>query len=421
MYEANEYLKSSEKLVAFLDGELPQEETAGLFYELAQNSELQEQMKQFVNLRNNMDKSQVMPPLHLKNNLLRSTGLKEGPLDAFLDASSKVAAILVAMFYNKASLSVLLISALSVGAILMMNRNVEETAVANAASEQAVKNSASNSIAFMESIDVTSEDLNNSLTLNKSDDDIAIAKTVRISSTNFAKNNSGEKTSANLLSATHTEFPEINNQNNNDFIAHNILPSNFVVAEIPFGINSYPPSKRHIFAESDLLADIMQNTTFYVRYFGSRSYPDFQLQNESNPLLNDIRAGFKYNLSGNHSVGVAIGMENFLMSFNKETDGIIYRYDQSWNTGWLAFTYNYNFGEIASGLHPEVNVLLGSTVVGPLARIGAGVNYFVTESFYLNLGFETGSLIFRERNQKGGYDWFTTDKAGLIFGFGIGL
>jgi hypothetical protein len=110
------------------------------------------------------------------------------------------------------------------------------------------------------------------------------------------------------------------------------------------------------------------------------------------------------------------------MTFDKEVDDIIYRYNQSWNGGWLAVTYQYNLGEIAeSGFRTEFNLLAGSTVVGPIIKTGLGMNYSITENLYINFGVEGGMLIYNEKQADGGRLWFTTEKLGYSFGFGIGL
>ena len=48
----HEFLSASEQLTSFLDGELDSTETSSLFYELAQNPELQEEMKDLILIRN---------------------------------------------------------------------------------------------------------------------------------------------------------------------------------------------------------------------------------------------------------------------------------------------------------------------------------------------------------------------------------
>lgn len=429
MFEANDYMSSSEKLVAFLDGELPQEDTTTLFYELAQNADLQDEMRQFVHLRNNLRNTQVVPQPHLKNNIMKNIGLKEGPLTTFFDASSKTAALLIALFYNRTSLSIIVVAMLSVGAILLLNNATDKYETAKAPLQSQNLSVAVNSgIPVSESL--IADDMNEQVESQSSQDNDYV-KSGAVSNVKGKSNrraiysqtsNTGKIADINTLTndivKTNTNSDGVNN-----LVLPTVFPSGINNFNIPFGINSQSPNRRRMVADNDLLAGIMQNTTLYINRMGARSYPDFSLPGENNPLFNDLRIGIRYKFADNHSIGLAGGMENFLMTFDKEeADGIIYQYDQSWNGWWIGLTYHYNFGELMNtGLYPELNVLAGSTPVGPLFRGGLGMNYFITEDFYLNFGFEAGTMIFNQNQSSGNSKWFSTEKLGYTIGVGVGL
>jgi len=429
MFDANDYMSSSEKLVAFLDGELPQEDTTTLFYELAQNADLQDEMRQFVHLRNNLRNTQVVPLPHLKNNILKNIGLKEGPVTTFLDASSKTAALLVALFYNKTSLSIILVAMLSVGAILILNNATDNNDFAKAPLQ-----SQELSVAINAGIPVTessiADDMNKPVTSKMSKGNANTTSGVLSkmkSQSNGLAMNSRTSNAANS-SGINTLTNDVINTNNTydggtNLVLPTVFPSGINNFNIPFGVNIQSPNRRRMVADNDLLAGIMQNTTIYINRLDARSYPDFSLPGENNPLFNDLRIGIRYKFADNHSIGLAGGLENFLMTFDKEeADGIIYRYDQSWNGWWIGLTYHYNFGELLNtGLYPELNVLAGSTPVGPLFRGGLGMNYYITEDFYLNLGFEAGTMIFNQNQSSGNSKWFSTEKLGFTIGVGVGL
>lgn len=71
----NEFMDASEKLTAFIDGELPKEEYGTLFYELAQNTELQDELSELIMIKSTFhNKLNIAPPL-LKNRIMDKVGL----------------------------------------------------------------------------------------------------------------------------------------------------------------------------------------------------------------------------------------------------------------------------------------------------------------------------------------------------------
>ncbi len=429
MYSTNEFMSSSERLVSFLDGELGQEETGTLFYDLAQNPDLQDEMRQYVQLRNTLRNSKIEPPAYLKSKLLESTGLKEGPVSTFMDVSSKATAMLIAMFFNRTSLSVLLLSFMSIGAILMLNNSTDEPAATNLKNlNTASVNQTVQKVPFTESYSGSGETANSSSGLTEEGNSTGNSKNGTYSSIEskkvkrFNRGNSSNFSSSTEQQSFSQNSPAENLISENEQVWYDISPSRLNSDHIDFGNISNHFNKQRITAVSNFLSVIMDNSTIYFKKFGAASYPNFNLANESNPLMNNLSIGIKYSISTDHSIGLAGGIENFLMTFDKEVDDIIYRYNQSWNGGWLAVTYQYNLGEIAeSGFRTEFNLLAGSTVVGPIFKTGLGVNYSITENLYINFGVEGGMLIYNEKQADGGRLWFTTEKVGYSFGFGIGL
>jgi anti-sigma factor RsiW len=74
-----EHSSYSERLHAFLDGELDASDTGDLFYVLARNQELQAEMRQLVALRNAFPKPLLQPPAALKENILKATVFRAEP------------------------------------------------------------------------------------------------------------------------------------------------------------------------------------------------------------------------------------------------------------------------------------------------------------------------------------------------------
>ncbi|MFA7627689.1 MAG: hypothetical protein WCZ17_11665 [Candidatus Kapaibacterium sp.] len=414
MYETNEFMSSSERLVAFLDGELSQEQTSTLFYELANNSELQDEMRQFVQLRNSLKNSQITPPPALRNSILKNIGLKEGPLGTLADIGSKSAVLFSLPLFNKISLSILVISLLSITAYYALDNKSNQVLTDEVRNISILKSHNAPNNPVMESY--SSEKI-------QSHTDGGNTKIIKKSSNSTLGLYASDNKKSNVLYEDELEQANtINAASSDKFYAVIHLGSFAPYSSLPLALlqNSFMPDIK-IQSES-FLGNIMENTSLYFRKFGAVSFPGFDLANENNPLMNDISGGFRYRIDENNSIGLAVGIENFRMSYNKDADGIIYQYNQIWNGSWLAVTYHYNFHEIGStGLYPELNLLAGSTVIGPILKGGLGANYYVSDNFYLNFGLEYGMLIYSESQSNGSKNYYSTEKLGGTVGLGFGF
>ncbi|GAB1370708.1 hypothetical protein MASR1M45_07700 [Candidatus Kapaibacterium sp.] len=424
MYEETEYLSSSEQLVAFLDGELTQEETTTLFYELANNPELQEQMRQHVQLKNSFKNTLVTPPPALKENILASAGLIE-KTQLIGSNANRVAALLIGFFFNKFTVALTSLLLIAGFGYYFYSNNHTSPEIAN---EIPLVSSVSVDSDFDHS--ATSDSFSNNVSSDNNDpknnrsgiEQIAsVSKTKKYRQGNFTSN-ADDITLLNSKNSSE-EFDQVSTNNENYEKMKEVNPSlshNF--NDFKFGPNSYSrPDFRRI-KPINLLPGIIDNLSVFFRMYGANSYPDFNLANESRPIVNNILLGFRHNLNQNHAISLVGGVENFLMTFDKNENGIIYRYNQSWNGGWLGLGYHYTPGEINSiSMVPELNIMAGATATGPIFRAGAGLNYYITDKFYLNGGLEYVLLTYNESQFSSNTKWFTTNKFGYTIGFGIGF
>lgn len=108
------------------------------------------------------------------------------------------------------------------------------------------------------------------------------------------------------------------------------------------------------------------------------------------------------------------------MQFDQQEGEIIYTYNQSFNSNWVAGTYKYAFPQIAnSGVFPEISILAGATQIGPIVKLGSGVGYLVTDNFMLNVGLEYSLLSYPTHGDWRGGKWYFTHKLGYNFGIGV--
>lgn len=425
MYLENEFMNSREQLVAFLDGELPAEDTSTLFYELANNPELQEEMRQYVLLRNTLRNSQLKAPDALRINILKNTGLYKSPLTSFFDSSAKIATMLLALFFNKTTFSVILVMLLGATTFFILNNNENPNSIiskSNNGKSEIVNNSKipiSSSAIINENNNIVDNNKSNLFTDRSSDKN---TKTyISKNSNNHLNNISSNLQNSNISSDLSNNVDIDNNMNN--IIIHIVDNANFINQN--YFLLSKDNKVKFLkinYIDNDIFSDIMKNAEIRIKKYSLMSSNDFQLKNENNPIINDISLELKYNFDSKNSLGIVYGLENFRMIFDKDIDGVIFRYNQSWDASWLALNYHYNIGDLLNtGIMPEINLLAGATTVGPLFRAGLGLNYYINDNLYINTGFESALLVFKESQANNNSKWFSLNKYGWNIGFGVGF
>jgi hypothetical protein len=186
------------------------------------------------------------------------------------------------------------------------------------------------------------------------------------------------------------------------------------------GANTYGVVQSHNY---ESLGRFLSNISLSFKKIGGiSSFPNFDLANGNDPMLNNFSVGVNYKIGKNHYVGISYGQENFLMRFDQQEGEIIYDYKQSYNSTWFAGTYKYVFSEIAnSGIIPEINVLLGASGVGPLGKAGGGVAYMISDNLMINVGVDYSAMLYPTRGDWKNGKWFSTHKFGYSIGIGASL
>jgi hypothetical protein len=172
--------------------------------------------------------------------------------------------------------------------------------------------------------------------------------------------------------------------------------------------------------KNTFLGRILNDFSISLKTFNGASFPSFDVSRYNEPIVNNFSIGINYKINKNHYIGLAYGQENFLMQFDQQEGEIIYTYNQSFNSNWVAGTYKYAFPQIAnSGVFPEINILAGATQVGPIVKLGSGVGYLVADNFMFNVGVEYSLLSYPTHGDWSGGKWYYTHKLGYNFGIGV--
>jgi hypothetical protein len=402
-----ENLNSSEKLCALLDGELSASESSILFFELAQNTDLQEEMKDHLSLRSFMGASQVAPPDRLRNKILIGTGLMTGGMAGGSAVSAGLGRFLSWGIFNK--LILVLTSALlgSLATIFLLNQGDNSS---NNLSRN--DNNGKSNIPVI----VSKEE-----PARISESGLKTQARVKSQSNPIQNNNYGndynagpESLDAVSLNNDNSEAIGLNTDSPDPIYAASItVPDEYYSNELNRhgGMIDEPGFRKMQLAQESALP---RELSLQIRAFTARSIPEFNLAPLDNPTFNNMAISMFYKFHPNFSVGFEAGQENFLQQYDGyDDDGRYVAYKQNYNGFWSGIAFQYDFEELqgVSGLMPMARVMIGGAKVGPMVRGMFALQYNYMNSFSLYTGIESSALFYRYND-----NYFSTSKLGLTFG-----
>jgi len=411
----NEHINMSipEKLTAFVDGELPQEESGDLFFQLASNPELQDELRRQLIIKNSFKNSMLIPPIGLKSSVMRKTVYNN---NAFYRLSQSLA-LLAAFLINKTMATLTGVLVLAGIALFLLNRYSE--------------------INSSDNISLNKSTLSRINTKTTSDKQIPITNSFQIdkeasTTKSVAFNIRREEKTANAKylekkqNSENTSFANSNNSIQENIIKDEnkpiaILNESSLEKNSYFSLSTYNQDIELIKSNSSL-GRFLDRLSISFRTFDGSSNPNFTIGNNQKSLLNNFSIALMYGLDYHQSIGVVYGNENFLMGFEKYESDILYAYSQSYNSQWIGLSYSYTINEIlGSGIRPDFNLIAGGTNVVPVFKMGLGLSYDITDYFSIRGGFESGWLFYPNTSNLKNSKWYSTNKLGYNIGFNIGL
>lgn len=419
----NNNMTCSEKLNCFVDGELPPEESGDLFYELAGSPELQEELRQLIAIKNTLKNSILTAPLDLKADVLKRTVYKETNYQKLANA----VALLVSFFMTKSSLTYIggSVVALIAFGLISDSHNIDTLKNKDQSYNTNVTNPIyKNNIPEVNSKEIRDEHLlidNQSINNHKNNilsqnNDVNVLNSRERSKLFAASKDDDVKPVKNT---EEQQYNSMNKEDNNKLI--NVIDFSNPYKNIYFN-NEFPTKKNTAIMFNNAYSRLLNNFSFSLKKFDGTSYPNLDLNNSNETIFNNISIGLNYNLDHNQSIGLAVGFENYQMSFDKIENDILYNYQQSYNAQWLAVQYNYTMDMLGeSGLRPNFNSVLGTTNIGPIVKLGAGLTYVANDYFAVTAGLEAGWLFYTNNGTMSNSKWFTTNKLSYNIGFNIGL
>ncbi|MFP4527249.1 MAG: hypothetical protein ACLFQX_01760 [Candidatus Kapaibacterium sp.] len=390
-----DYLSSSEQLSALLDGELDVSEAGSLFFELAHNEDLQQEMQQHIQVRNMFKKSITPPPSDLKRNIFAGLGIAGASTAA---ASAKTPGAGSSFIYGKPLLvaaTSLLASAIT--ALVMTFGSPEGDSESRFA------------------------------------DHIAPADAVQPASFAMAMPTSAERSAENLINESNPAISERNfeapaasqpeiaenhkfNSSGNKDISRAQVPVYILQTRPQIMPTGYISPEPAVNAKGEDFVNLFEGVSLGVRGFSATSIPDFGVPSLHQPALNNLSLALGYDLTDNHAFGLEVGQENFQQKYSgTDTEGK-FRIDQNYLAFWGGAYYQYSLdkSEALAGIQPFARVFVGATRIGPLQKNLVGLQYKYGKQFSIYGGLETTVLLYQYQGEL-----YTSQKFGLTYGLNV--
>ncbi|MGB9702438.1 MAG: anti-sigma factor family protein [Candidatus Kapaibacteriota bacterium] len=397
-----------DRISEFLDGELSPEESKELFEYLAYHPELQEELRQFVALKNLFHKDLIEPPKSTKIHLYSKLNLQRSAV--FLSLLLTIGSELRRFIFSPAFVATIIGIALFTFSYFANQKENDHIFPLKKSSTIITKNS---------------DNVKNNTSPGKiSSDNYPVIQSKNISSQKH-KLNTNLQNLENLANLPNNEtFSPYNkitierktNPNEINYSKNNIEISSFSRHKNPL-IYKHNNSDISLTSEYDV-SNFIERISLTINKSNSKSTISTNLEPLSNPLLNDYSISIGYLLNKNNSVGIEFGQENYSQQFNGVIDGKYADVTQVFTAQWYGLAYQYNFGEINSffNINPFSRFVFGGTSIGPIFKGILGISYQANEKLTIQSGFEYSNLFYKFDN-----NWFSSDKYGIFYGVKIGF
>jgi hypothetical protein len=385
----------SEMITLYMDGELPDALQPSLFAMLSEQAELRQEMQDHFTVRRHMDTNLIAPPLELEESIMRRIGAVTVGASLNNPVSTGLATSATAWFGKVVQpLMFVLLGATLSGMYFAFNTDKSEQIV------QIMKQENAPIQQIMQSPVINAT--NNAQILNMPSK--RIASPMPVTKNMNAASMIEDDNQINNSNAEVKPTPEIAQQAVTPLLADVIVPNNTQQIDIP---------------KKELQAIINSEETspfsLTLRGFTTHSFVDQKVTPNFNPFINNVSAGFQYDLSKEDAVFVEVGQESVVQRFTGIENNYTIQYDQTYHAPWAMIGWQHRFHG-GNSFKPLIRVGGGAMETGPMARMTIGVEYDLTRNITLIGGIEGMSTFYSYKGQ-----WFSTQKAGITYGTRISL
>jgi hypothetical protein len=385
----------SEMITLYMDGELPDALQPSLFAMLSEQAELRQEMQDHFTVRRHMDTNLIAPPLELEESIMRRIGAVTVGASLNNPVSTGLATSATAWFGKVVQpLMFVLLGATLSGMYFAFNTDKSEQIVQmmkqeNVPIQQIMQSPVINATNNAQILNMPSKRIASSMPVTKN---MNVASMIE------------DDEQINNSNAEVKPTPEIAQQAVNTAPVDVIVPNNAQQIDIP---------------KKELQAIINSEETspfsLTLRGFTTHSFVDQKVTPNFNPFINNVSAGFQYDLSKEDAVFVELGQESVVQRFTGIENNYTIQYDQTYHAPWAMIGWQHRFHG-GNSFKPLIRVGGGAMETGPMARMTIGVEYDLTRNITLIGGIEGMSTFYSYKGQ-----WFSTQKAGITYGTRISL
>ncbi len=383
----------SEKIVAFLDGELDASERESLFLTMASSPQLQEEMRQQIIISQTLKKSLLVPPETLKNNIFAAIGATSVPV-------SNTPRTIYSKLLNK-RLTLILSSLLLLLIVSFVSYQFFDKEQLKADNTQAL---VSAKFDLPKEIPASSSFSENYQALPK--------QIIKSKSSTVITN---PVTNLNTNSSQTRELSMINKE---ELVQSVDNPIFFIDVSDIIETNSnflFKKKKRfsQIFETVFTKTEFLDKLSMQIRFFEAKNFVNANVKPISEPILNNFGFAIIYDIDNNNSVAIELGQEDFVQKFKGNIDDFPALVKQNYTAFWAGASYQYTFEDYKS-ISPFVRGMIGGTRIGPVSKIIIGAKYYLSNKVYAFAGIENTGLFYEFQNK-----WYSSLKSGLSGGVSI--
>ncbi len=385
----------SEMITLYMDGELPDALQPSLFAMLSEQAELRQEMQDHFTVRRHMDTNLIAPPLELEESIMRRIGAVTVGASLNNPVSTGLATSATAWFGKVVQpLMFVLLGATLSGMYFAFNTDKSEQIVQmmkqeNVPIQQIMQSPVINATNNAQILNMPSKRIASSMPVTKN---MNVASMIE------------DDEQINNSNAEVKPTPEIAQQAVNTAPVDVIVPNNAQQIDIP-------KKELHAIINSEETSPF----SLTLRGFTTHSFVDQKVTPNFNPFINNVSAGFQYDLSKEDAVFVELGQESVVQRFTGIENNYTIQYDQTYHAPWAMIGWQHRFHG-GNSFKPLIRVGGGAMETGPMARMTIGVEYDLTRNITLIGGIEGMSTFYSYKGQ-----WFSTQKAGITYGTRISL
>lgn len=383
-------MSPSEMLSAYMDGELDEQSTSMLFYHMANDVDLQQEMQQLMAIRTATSSSTVQVPVHLKHAVFAETI----GVDDHVVAAGGLGGLATAGLVMGAAA----IASLATAWLLMPDSSSELTRTRPASATVIISQQkpvlsepprTEERIISSDMNDQTGNSIKPTAPRVKLYEESVEAEKI-VMGTHNNSTLSSESYEKEILLMPQAEG--IQQENVHSIIASEYRPVSTLYSMQGFG--TIPPLSQLTFQSPE-----QEPTTIELSVRGllTSSLQTTSLTVPSQPLYSNMGVGVLYRLGDNDKIGIEAGYDRWTQIFEGKEGDTSVKFEQIYNAPWLGIAYRHTMNPIQwlSNASPYMQGGLGVTALGPVGRIALGVEYPLFHRVTLSAGMEASGLAYQ--------------------------